>query len=897
MLDLTRVGGHYHADTIPSEISRQELLDHIDGRIWYEPEAVAVWVNGSELAASVGLLAVAPGSVIEVTLREQLPDRFVSPADVLLPGTDWGPFEQSPSPRRSMGAAVADERGVVRVRSSLLSPLTIDDNIRKALDLGPLDRLVYTEQHVYLDIHGDQCHTVYSGPSRRFPWLLDLRPLGENVRIFFGDKEPTVQDVLEVFPRASTIAARLRLQCAAAPEKRSIYMPIIVASCDADAVGASCHISDAVELAAACVAPVDGFRRECSQLASELKGPSDATSPLRQAVQSEAAAEYAGLLPEPFLRIGEIPPVNGPIPADMDDDEADEVGLRFVQATVLLFAYEHTHEEVHLRLPVPCTVEEVVLTLAGACDAERSALFPLHVPIDPQPSQWWLAFMALPQWAQEEPLILINLSHIDGRCFVSAAPNPFRRDQLLRLAQLPDDGTYEVFAFNAFNPMEAGEEVPLVTAGCVTVRRAGARRVVQGFGLSTMLISGSTWDDSPTLPAPPSDNRGLLVHGHGHGVVHPREDGVQPSAQEVADICGTSVDSVRVVETNVEIANASCHGFHCRKVFGVSFLEDNQLASGSQHSCVAFVDCRALLQGWSLELSESGRVSYSELVEWLDTFSPPDWQAQVSGAPVEDGFLLVRDGGVLTAEYAPIPSSEEDDCQTDGEDNESSHDGGDSEGGEDESSDTSSPPSGDLRPPAARATETERSGLRSRSRSPRRASLQIVCDTSLSKVCAAVGLSFLDFVSRKLWSVIDACSLCCMWAAAFLEDAVADGRLRPTSALWLALLPCTAATPLSRNSVPDPALVLDAVLPTLVSLIILLPQIARKAKLLEEPSGGRLQAQADIAFLRYVAPRLGAAWRYLPSPQAVSLMTIVHQRRKTLSPLTGFKRCTLSCSL
>ena len=342
----------------------------------------------------------------------------------------------------------------------------------------------------------------------------------------------------------------------------------------------------------------------------------------------------------------------------MQPEEDDEVG-RALPVTVLLFTPEMTPEEVHLTVPVPCTVEDVMRMLVDECDDQRYSLFPHHVPVEPQPSQWWVAFLALPAWAAEEPVILVNLTAIDGRCFAAAAPNPVSRAQILRLADLPEDGDFDVFPFLAFEPMQADERVPLVAGGTVAIRRAGARRVAQGFFLNTMLLGGTMWLAEPDLPVPPVGNRSLLVHGHGHGLVHPRTSGFRPSVAEVAALRGAQPDTVQIVDADLFPSNVTCLGYFCHRVFGVTFLEGNSLAEGQHHAFVAFVDCRALLQGWSLETTVDGRVRHSELIDWLDTFSPDGWQPQVDGAPVENDFLITQHGSVLVASYVPVTSSEE----------------------------------------------------------------------------------------------------------------------------------------------------------------------------------------------------------------------------------------------
>ena len=388
------------------------------------------------------------------------------------------------------------------------------------------------------------------------------------------------------------------------------------------------------------------------------KSPSDATPNLQAAVAQVIGDANVALLPAPLHRIGELPPEHPQHEAALayDEDFVDEMS----DAVVLIFSQDVMPETVRLRLEIPCTTDDLLLQLADACDSHRYILFPEHTPARPQPSQWWIAVIAQPAWAAHEPTVLLNLSSVDGRCFVASAPHFFNRGQILRLAGLANDGSFEVFPFMAFEPMTAESEIRLVPCGTITIRRAGGPRVVQGFLLENMLRGGTMWAADPDLPTPPGGHRSLLIHGHGSGVVHPRHDDSPPDASEVAALCGARSEAIRLTDAQLHASDVLSQGFHCQHLFGVSFSEDNLLTEGRDHAFVAFIDCRPLLQGWSMETSPDGLLSHEELTGWLDTFAPPNWQPQIEGAPIHDGNLVVPHGAVLVASYVPISSSDED---------------------------------------------------------------------------------------------------------------------------------------------------------------------------------------------------------------------------------------------
>ncbi|CAE7844688.1 unnamed protein product, partial [Symbiodinium microadriaticum] len=676
ILDLTRVGGHYHAAALPCALSRHALFEHIETLIWHDTCEVEVWVDGAEFPASHGLLAFAHGSVLTVLLRGHRPSRFVAPSDILRPPTAWGPFEQSPSPRRQVGEAFVNSRGVVKLRYNLLSPYSPESSIRRALDLGPLDFLMHTEQHMRLDVHGDYCHSVFAGPSSARPWLLDMRLIGHSVRAFFGGAEPSVDYVVQCEPSIAPLKARLRLHCTAPADSGSPYLPVVEVSLLPLEDYAHAALPERLRTYEPTGRPVDeGLDSQTihptADSIRECKSPSEATPSLRQAAASEAVAAHAGILPAPFLRIGEAPPVQALVLPDDDGDDG-------------------------VRLP---------------------------------PVQY----------------------------------------------------------------------------------------------------------------------------------------------TEVAELCGTTAASVRIVAADPVPADVACHGFHCRHVFGVSFLEDNDLTQGDAKPCVSFIDCRLLLQGWSLECSESGQIDHAELVDWLDTFSPPDWQPQLLNVLVDNGLVQSSHGGVIVAEYVPLTTSEEPPDHT-GSDGPPQHDAGpDADDPEDdsESSDLSSDSADD----ADAQVSSARPCLRhqDRSRSPRRGGGNA---TSCALTAPGTHQHGRALVCVLLALVVllqqNARRRVLMWLLAFSRGAVADGRLAFTSVLLLALLPCASAAHLSPLSFAAPPAVLALALLCLLDWYRdLCTSVYWCLRLLVEPSPVSVGGRVQLAVLRYFAPHLGAPWRYSPSPNAL----------------------------
>ncbi|CAE7946492.1 PPR4, partial [Symbiodinium sp. KB8] len=871
ILDLTRVGGHYYADTVPALLSLEAFFELIGRHIWRDTDEVDLWIDAADVPATHGDLAFTSGSVFTVLLKGLPPDRVFSAREVLAPGVEWGPFEQTPSPRQSVGEAIVDRNRSFHLPYSMLTPLSLSQSARKALKLLPYERLLHTDIHLYLDVSSNHCHTVYTGPAQSCPWLLDLRPLGFSTRVLFRDFEPTIQDILEVLPCTLPDLVTLSVQCLTPHEQRSTYLPVVLVTAvfdgllDATLPGAASLVAS--DLAQNCVASAPASLAASGPV--ETKNPSEATTALQAAVSQVAGTPHVALLPEPFHRIGDYPP-DSPLHAQVegDDDVDTEEADRALLVTVLLFSQEHTQEEVRLRLHIPCTVEDVTRQLLDECDEHRYALFPHHVPADPQPSQWWLAFIAQPAWAGEEPTILLNLTAIDGRCFVASAPNPFSRAQIFRLVQLPDDGTYDIFPFWRFTPMQEDDTVAVIPCGTVTIVRSGGRHVVHGHGIDTMLLGGTMWLAEPELPSPPVSNRCLLVQGHGHDVLQPLSGAAVPTSDEVSIACGVAGSPVHVVEATQLVRDAVHRGFPCSRIFGVAFPTAADVEHDSINLYVTFIDCRPLLQGWIVEISSDGRLRHSDLTEWLETFAPVGWQVQITGAPIEQGYLETANGDILVAEYVPETSSEGvSDVQSPSRP--PSDEGSESS---DSSSDSGSDLPGDApQPHFASNTSSLPSQDRHRSRSPSRHSHGHACSFSY--------LAVQDSHAACLWPLLGLVAVIA-WLAAFVICTVISFAARGSSGspfhpvrhllLTLLLLPQVVASPLLEPVLGFGrfAAALVYVLTELTLRLSCLSCVV-VAKLLSEPQARDTAGLYVLAGLRLVARRLGPPWRYLSGPSAV----------------------------
>ena len=122
ILDLSCVGGHYHAAIVHSSLTRHDLRMQIQPLIWHDVEDVDIWVDDSEFVASHGALAFSDGSVFTVLLPGQGPPLTYPANNIMQADAIWGPFEHTPRPYRTIGDAVVSSFEVFCLRWHLLSP-------------------------------------------------------------------------------------------------------------------------------------------------------------------------------------------------------------------------------------------------------------------------------------------------------------------------------------------------------------------------------------------------------------------------------------------------------------------------------------------------------------------------------------------------------------------------------------------------------------------------------------------------------------------------------------------------------------------------------------------------------------------------------------------------------
>ena len=551
-----------------------------------------------------------------------------------------------------------------------------------------------------------------------------------------------------------------------------------------------------------------------------------------------------------------------------EEEESQEPGQSQLHCVFQLFAVDHAPLAVAVTLDTPCTSADALSAVQAGVDADFYRRFPRLVEVRPQPFPTWGCYLALPAWTHLEPIVLLDLSAYDGRCFAAAVPSPFGSAQLRRISLLPDSAEVDVFALGAPRPMQDDDLVEAIEGGSVVFKPRGARWVVQGTSLQLLLWRGpASWDPAPAFPVPPAGFNLLLVNPAGIRFLAAQSRPVEDPVDAIAALFGFHAGSPVVCPAQPPIAGVVHYGFPCDNVMAVE-----EVALGREpRPWAALVDCRPMLLGWDVVFSTADAWSFGDISVGIEAFCPPHWHPRILGERASSRRIPFRNGQVFTAIFARDGSA----------------DSSSSTSSRDDASDCSSCGSRDLPGVGGRAQEQPNlpdlpdATTRDRSRSPPPGAPAGPREADQAPGIVSKRHSPEWLRLREVGCVL-LCSLrACSTVATFLLDG------------WRWFSVCAAARTLSSSLTSDdtpPRLLGDAFqvadcesrhVPfwrrsfSALAVSILpfagwqQPDSARAHKWLAEPEPSSGSVRQALAALRYFAPYLGRAWRYIPGRNAL----------------------------
>ena len=271
------------------------------------------------------------------------------------------------------------------------------------------------------------------------------------------------------------------------------------------------------------------------------------------------------------------------------------------------------------------------------------------------PSPNYGLVIALPGWAQTDVALCLDLQEVDGRLYVDIGPTAADKDTLLKFAGLPSDALVDIYL--------GADSVPMPDQGVFDMHHGMCvfftpRHALPGayFYLSDVLLSSYAWDVDAYILTGPQAPLMCLVTERGARALCFDDDASFGAAEVVARVLGIPEDQLRLQPAVPQITNAAVSGRPCRGVYGASGYVPS--SEGSQDGdlvppVIGLVDCRAMLQGWDLVATPTGRLPLSDLQEVLSTFTPPYWELYLERALGQADLLQYAPGNVIFASYIP----------------------------------------------------------------------------------------------------------------------------------------------------------------------------------------------------------------------------------------------------
>ena len=312
-------------------------------------------------------------------------------------------------------------------------------------------------------------------------------------------------------------------------------------------------------------------------------------------------------------------------------------------------------EVVTIQAVAPVPTGEAVELLALARDPVMVRLFSAVTVVSPMPSQAFGLVIALPWWSADVCLCL-DLTAVDGRLYADVGPVTADKATLLRFVGLQPDSWVDIYLGSSAAPLPDDEIAVLLHGTCIFFV---PRHELPGpyFHLEEVLLSSRSWAANPEIPSLQEEGFICVVTvGANTGVDFLPEEPFADT-RKLSRIFGIAEDDLILQPAVPPVTDMAIRGRHCQGVYAISGLlpeDDADISSSALAPLLGLVDRRALLQGWDLLSSHTGRISYTQFREGLETFMPPSCMVHLEKCVHMEDVLVFEPGSVIFASYVPV---------------------------------------------------------------------------------------------------------------------------------------------------------------------------------------------------------------------------------------------------
>ena len=864
MLDLSRVGGHYHAVVWPHTLSWHDIAEEIRTllNVDLEEDDVCAW-QGDFLQPvdKRHQLTFEHGDALVFMMQKYGPPTGHPAERIFRPGVTWTEPSHLFSQFDSKCQAIIDNssnRPPFPVDPSFFREGTPREVAARVLRTSMADRTLFEVQcDPPLVLHGETCATIHvvvdEGPQdvdlspaeQPMHYLLDLRPVGLMPKLLTTQGSlPDLPDIL--------LAASLRF-----PSGLSgcLLGNKIVGNLQVLTVGVMQDLATVV------------FARPI--LTDRHRGPTAASAPpFRTAVSMTSSSvgdppmadtgPYAG--PHRFDRLTDDPTPEQWLHLDIDAESDEEIEPEDFLAGFHVLIPDYHAEVFQVQLRSPCTVASALDTVADTRDGDTAIHFDRLCPAHPQPDPSFACVLALPPWDAHRRVGVMDTRAIDGRLFAHTMPERLNRSSFLLHLEVPDSPGLQVYLRDAL--MDHTTWYDLQLGDTVTVLPADFR-YMPGHSLSSMLQRSWGWaNPCPTFGGVEGPIFCLLSE-ESRALLRVNLDTITTSAffkQEAARLMRYELHKVTVCPTVPRLRNFAHRGNHCEAIVAATEnISRIPVPPGRllPRQYILFLDKRLLLLSVTWLTVPHGVLDYDKFLRSVQDLAPAGYSVSIQGGRLEHkgvrNFLHITHGEVLLC--SPVknlsdhplcsdtdgyPSDAADECSSSSSDSDSPSPSTRKPG----QSDTEAATAYDRRAPGATAD----TGPRGRSRSPHRTTT------------GQAPLHLSDRTQRTVVGLTLACQAAAV-RAAMPVDPASDPFKSVDSAF---LVHAGLLTLFLCLLVQSLRMLVLRFLQTQAATILLhgnrLETLPRQCKVLTEPEGQTAEERRHLRTLRALTRRLGGQW-------------------------------------
>ena len=175
-------------------------------------------------------------------------------------------------------------------------------------------------------------------------------------------------------------------------------------------------------------------------------------------------------------------------------DDATDGSEGACVASAFVLSPDRISQGLHMRIVPFCSGQDLIDAVAHTLDAEFYRLFSLLVPCRQQLSDRWGLILALPAWASDEPLVVIDSRECDGRLFLAPVAREVSRQHVLAVADI-DDESVDVYPFGRHVALVGDQSIQLQPFGVIRLVRVRSilgpsSPGLEWYALSTMVLAG-----------------------------------------------------------------------------------------------------------------------------------------------------------------------------------------------------------------------------------------------------------------------------------------------------------------------------------------------------------------------------------------------------------------------